>query len=52
VSNQGEPLRPMSKADAPAGCPQCQGEDTERAISLLASFSKCSDGSVSKARKN
>ena len=37
-------LRSFSQADAPAACPECQGEDTKRAISLFASFSRSSDG--------
>ena len=40
-------LRPFSKADAPACCPECGGEDTKRAVSMFASFSKGSDGSTS-----
>lgn len=39
-------LRPFSKADAPAACPQCGGQDTKRAISLFAALSKSSDGST------
>ena len=39
-------LRPFSRADAPAPCPECRGEDTKRAISLFASFSRGSDGST------
>ncbi|HHX66240.1 MAG TPA: zinc ribbon domain-containing protein [Chloroflexi bacterium] len=42
-----EQLRPFSKADAPARCPECGGEDTRRALSRFASFSRGSDGSVS-----
>ena len=38
--------RPYAQADAPAACPQCGTEDTRRAISLFASFSKSSDGST------
>ncbi|MHB1293483.1 MAG: FmdB family zinc ribbon protein [Anaerolineae bacterium] len=41
-----ELLRPFSKADAPATCPQCDGQDTKRAISHFASFSRGSDGST------
>ena len=40
-------LRPFSRADEPAACPECGGEDTQRAISMFASFSKSSDGSTS-----
>ncbi len=40
-------LRPFSKADAPATCPQCKGQDTRRAISRVAFFSKNADGSTS-----
>lgn len=40
-------LRPFSRADTPAPCPDCQGEDTKRAISLFAAISKGSDGSTS-----
>lgn len=39
-------LRPFSKADAPAACPICHSEDTKRAISMFASFSKGSDGAT------
>ncbi|MBM3189946.1 MAG: zinc ribbon domain-containing protein [Chloroflexi bacterium] len=39
-------LRSFSQADAPARCPVCGGDDTKRAISLFASFSKGSDGST------
>ena len=38
--------RSFSQADAPARCPTCGGEDTKRAISMFASFSKSSDGST------
>jgi putative FmdB family regulatory protein len=38
-------LRPFSKADAPAPCPACHGEHTQRALSLCASFSRNADGS-------
>jgi len=41
-----ELLRSFSKADAPATCPECQGQDTRRAISMFASFSRSSDGST------
>ena len=40
-------LRPFSKADALATCPKCLGEDTKRAISRIAFFSRNSDGSTS-----
>jgi len=39
-------LRLFSKADAPATCPQCGGQDTKRAISLFATLSKSADGST------
>ncbi len=39
-----ELLRPFSKADEPAICPECKGRDTKRAISRFAAFSKGSDG--------
>ena len=39
-------LRSFSQADAPAACPECQGQDSKRAISLVASFSRSSDGST------
>mgnify|MGYP001138509135 CR=1 FL=1 len=39
-------LRPFSQADAPAPRPECGGEDTKRAISTFASFSKGSEGST------
>lgn len=39
-----ELLRPFSKADAPATCPKCGGQDTQRLISRFASFSKGSSG--------
>ncbi|MHB0857609.1 MAG: FmdB family zinc ribbon protein [Anaerolineae bacterium] len=42
-----ELLRPFSKADAPASCPHCDGQDTKRAISRFASFSRSADGSTS-----
>ena len=38
--------RPFSQADAPAPCPQCQGEDTKRAISMFACSTKGGDGST------
>ena len=41
-----ELLRPFSKADAPAACPTCGGQDTKRVLSLFASFSKGSDGAT------
>ena len=41
-------LRPMSKADAPIQCKNCESMQTSRAISLFAAFSK-SDGGASQA---
>jgi len=41
-------LRPFSKADEPAPCPQCGGLDTRRKVSAFASFSKGSDGSTTR----
>lgn len=38
-------LRPMSQADHPTRCPQCQAEGARRVPSRFASFSKSSDGS-------
>ena len=38
-------LRPMSQADEPARCPHCQAEDSKRALTCFASFSKGADGS-------
>jgi putative FmdB family regulatory protein len=35
-----EKLRPMSKADAEASCPDCGGTHTSRALSLFAAFSR------------
>ncbi len=40
-------LRPFSKVDAPAPCPQCHGGETQRAISRFACFSTAGDGSSS-----
>ncbi len=37
-------LRPMSQADRPARCPDCQAEDSRRAPTRFASFSKGSNG--------
>ena len=39
-----EMLRPMSKADAPAPCAQCGGDQTSRGISLFAAISRRSNG--------
>ena len=39
-------LRPFSRADDTAICPECGGQDTKRAISTFASFSKSSDGAT------
>jgi putative FmdB family regulatory protein len=41
-----EQLRPFSRANDPATCPECKGTDTKRAISNFASFSRNSDGST------
>jgi putative FmdB family regulatory protein len=41
-----EKLRPYSRADEEAPCPECEGLNTKRALSLFASFSKGSDGST------
>jgi putative FmdB family regulatory protein len=38
-------LRPMSQADQPARCPNCQGTESRRAPSRCAAISKGSDGS-------
>jgi putative FmdB family regulatory protein len=43
-----EALRPMSKADAPIQCKQCESMHTSRAISLFAAYSK-GDGGASRA---
>ena len=40
-------LRPFSKADAPATCPQCKGDDTKRCVSRVAFIRRNSDGSAS-----
>jgi len=37
-------LRPMSKADAPIACTNCQSTNTSRALSLFAAVSKGSSG--------
>jgi putative FmdB family regulatory protein len=34
-----EALRPMSKADAPIACKQCEGKHTSRMLSLFAAHS-------------
>ncbi|MBN1400481.1 MAG: zinc ribbon domain-containing protein [Anaerolineae bacterium] len=39
-------LRSFSRADEVIACPQCEGLNTKRALSLFASFSKGSDGSL------
>jgi putative FmdB family regulatory protein len=41
-----EVLRPFSQADAPAACPHCHGERSERALSRCAAFSRGADGST------
>jgi putative FmdB family regulatory protein len=38
-------LRPYSRADDPATCPDCNCAEGKRGLSLFASFSKSSDGS-------
>jgi len=44
-SHKFEVLRPMSRSDEPATCPE--GHDgAERVVSLFASFSKAADGST------
>lgn len=44
-SQKFEILRPMSRSDEPATCPE--GHDgAERVVSVFASFSKAADGSV------
>ena len=40
-----ELMRPFSKADAPAECPECHGQDTKRAISRFAAHIKGANGS-------
>lgn len=42
-----ELLRPFSRADEPAACPNCAGEHSQRAISRCAAFSRGADGSTS-----
>ncbi len=41
-----ERLRPMSRLDDPADCPQCDGEG-QRHLSVFASFSSGANGEVS-----
>jgi putative FmdB family regulatory protein len=41
--NEFDALRPMSESDAPIPCVHCNGENTERKISLFAAHS---DGRV------
>ena len=41
-----EKLRPFSQAEAPMRCPECQGEDTRRMISVCASLVAEEGGSV------
>jgi putative FmdB family regulatory protein len=41
-----EKMRPMSKADDAIACPECGGADTDRGLSLFASFSRSKDGSA------
>ena len=36
---QFEALRPMSKADAPIACKQCEGKHTRRVLSVFAAHS-------------
>ncbi|HHX43535.1 MAG TPA: zinc ribbon domain-containing protein [Chloroflexi bacterium] len=43
-----ELLRPFSRADDAAPCPECQGIDTRRKVSTFASFSKGSDGTTTR----
>ena len=43
-SNTFEKMRPMSKADAKAACPECGGTQTRRGLSLFAAFSKGNGG--------
>ena len=39
-----EKMRPMSKADAEAACPECGGTHTRRGLSLFAAFSRGNGG--------
>ena len=41
---QFEALRPMAQADSPTPCPQCDGEETMRLLSVFAASAKGADG--------
>ena len=45
-SNVFEKLRPMSRMDEPANCPDC-GSDSKRQLSVFLSFSTGADGQTS-----
>ncbi|NLD74151.1 MAG: zinc ribbon domain-containing protein [Chloroflexi bacterium] len=40
-------LRPFSRADEPADCPNCHSNDSKRAMSRCAALSRGADGSTS-----